>query len=232
MVMQPVVAQSYMMKQKVHTDAVEMRGQKEPAKDYEQTIYMSKEAVVMMNGEGTMINDLKNKKMININHEEKSYVEFSTDMAAGGEESGEANPMAAMMQGLGGSMEFTVESTGVKKEVAGYSCDQYLIKFKVMMMPMEQVVYATKSLKIDKDLMKNYMTSSVGMLPGMQKHLEKIQKEIDKIQGVVVRTESTMSIMGSKIKTWTELQEFKEGNMPADAMKIPAGYEKQDMMGM
>ena len=55
MVMQPVLAQDFMLKQKTHTDEIKMMGQTQPAKDMIQTIWYSEDAVVITNDESTVI---------------------------------------------------------------------------------------------------------------------------------------------------------------------------------
>jgi hypothetical protein len=56
-------------------------------------------------------------------------------------------------------------------------------------------------------------------------------KEFKKIKGITVLTTSTTTVMGTSIKSSTELLDYKEGTAPAGHFELPAGYKKTSMMG-
>lgn len=224
--LQPVMAQNYMLKQKSHTDETKMMGQTEPATDVIQTLWFTKDAIATVDEGGTVITDLKNKKIITIDHEEKSYTEMPMDFAMGGDDEEEAGGMAAMMRGLMKS-EVSVEPTGEKKKVGKWNCKGYKFTLKTMMGPLTQIMYATKDTDMDADAYRQYMTSAMAMFPGLKDKMKEVAKEMKKIKGVVVRTEVEMKVMGSSMKSYTEVLEIKKGKAPAGTFKIPAGYKRQ-----
>ena len=180
--------------------------------------------------------DFKKKTMTQINHAEKSYtvinMDFSVPKAEAGddEDAAQAQAMAGMMQGMM-NMEISVEPLGQKKQVGSWNCEGYKFTVTTMMGPLVQTMYATEGLKIDPAVYRRYMMSSLAMMPGMKEKTEQVAKEMDKIKGIVVRTETSMKMMGAEIKSYTEVLEAKEAKAPADAFAIPSGYKKQDMGG-
>jgi hypothetical protein len=59
-------------------------------------------------------------------------------------------------------------------------------------------------------------------MPGMQESL----KEIEKIKGVMVYSESSGSAMGANVTSTEELLEIGDKTPPAGAYEIPKGYAK------
>jgi hypothetical protein len=55
-----------------------------------------------------------------------------------------------------------------------------------------------------------------------------MMKEMEKIKGVVVLQEGTMSMMGTDVKSSQELLEVDEKSAPAGTYEPPSGYKKQN----
>ena len=60
------------------------------------------------------------------------------------------------------------------------------------------------------------------MMPGM----DKMFKEMAKIQGISLMHHTTMSIMGRKTDNSSEATEVKKGAISADVFAVPAGYKQ------
>ena len=56
---------------------------------------------------------------------------------------------------------------------------------------------------------------------------EWMKEMTEKMKGFPVRSESSMSIMGSDVKSWTELKSVEEKSPPAGFYDPPAGYTMQ-----
>ena len=221
------------MKMKQHTDAFEMMGQKQPAQDLVQEVWMGVDKISTSDGETGSIVLLDKGVIYIINHKEKSYFEMPTDMSELAPDAGEREmaEMQGMMQGMM-KVNITVTPTNEKKKINKWNCTKYIQKVESFMGPMTMEVWASEEIRIDPDLYANYASSLFRQMPGMQNYLEDIQKEMKKIKGVGVLTVTDMQIMGQSMKSSTELLEVKEGKAPADAFTVPKGYTKKKMEGM
>ena len=85
-------------------------------------------------------------------------------------------------------------------------------------------IWATEDVKIDYELYRNLAFSIMGQTPG----IEDMMKEMEKIKGIVVLQEGTMSMMGTDVKSTQELLEVSDKSAPAGTYEVPSGYKKQD----
>ena len=83
--------------------------------------------------------------------------------------------------------------------------------------------WATEDIKIDYELYRNLSLSLMGQMTG----IEDMLKEMEKIKGIVVLQESTMSMMGTDVKSSQELLEVSDKPAPAGTYTVPEGYNKQ-----
>ena len=219
------------MKMKQHSDEFEMMGQKQPAKDVIQTVWLSTNKISTTDEERTTIMLLDKGIIYVINHKERSYFEMSTDVSKMMPEADkqEMAEMQGVMQGMM-KMSITVTPTGETKKINNWSCKKYIQKIESFMGPMNIEIWATEDIKIDPDLYSNYASDMFRQMPGMQSFIEDIQKEMKKIKGVSVFTTTDIQIMGQSMKSSTELLEVKEGKAPAGTFEVPQGYKKMDGM--
>lgn len=227
----PLFAADILIKQKVHADAFTIMGQEQPATDMIQSIWITDNGFSTIDEKTTEIILLNKKIMYKIDHAKKTYVEIPFDFdkliesAAGEKNMSEEtkNMMKNMMK-----IEFTVTPTNDKKKINGWNCTKYIQKMTTMMGSIDIEVWASQDIKIDKNIYKKYSTSLFSTMPGMQKNMAAINKELKKIKGITVKSISTMNMMGTSINTWTEILEYKEGKAPASAFEVPAGYTKAE----
>jgi hypothetical protein len=225
------------MKQKTHTDGMEMMGQTQPPTDQFQTIWMATDKIRSDGEEGTVILRLDQGKIYFLNNTKKTYTEMPMDMNKvmneqmqksmdeQGMDADEQQAAMGMMQGMG-QMKMTITPTAEKKKIGQYNCQKYLMDLQTMMGPSTSELWTTEDLKLDYDLYSKFsaaMMGKGGMFGGM---MQGMMEEMKKVKGVTVLTISTMNMMGMNIKSTQELIEYKEGTAPAGYFNIPSGYKK------
>lgn len=228
----------FYMRQRIHTGAFSVMGQNQPEKDEVMVFWMGADKYrADTESSDSSILLLPDKKiMYMIDHAKKQYSEMPLDLGkmlgeAAGEEGGEeAQAQAmAMMQGMMGGMKATVTETGETKKIGDWNCRKYLIEMEMGMMgKMNAETWATEELKIDYTKAFTMANAMMAGMPGFEKMLA----EMKKIKGVVVLQEAAMNVMGSEVKSTTELLEAGEKTAPAGHYDLPAGYKKvQGIMG-
>jgi hypothetical protein len=220
------------MKEKMHTDAFEMMGNKQPEKNETVTIWMAKDRGRSdMGGEATSIIRMDQDKIYLLNNTEKTYVEMPVgamaDMAAGAMEGSGMTPeekakAQQMMKGMMAQMQATVTDTGEKKEVNGYQCTLYKLQMKLPMGTSTSDIWATQDIKIDPALYQALSNAMMAKMPGY----DNLLNEMKKIKGIPVLTTTTTTVMQTPVKATQELLEAKEKAAPAGTYDIPEGYKK------
>ena len=233
------------MKQKVHTDALKVMGQNQPAKDEIMVFWLGENKARTDQEAGTSSLFLGEKKILYmIDHNKKTYAEMPLDLnkmfdesagAAAGDdpEMAEAKKkmpafMKNLMKGAMGSMSAKVTETGETKKIGSWNCRKYLIEMDMGMAgKTNSEAWATEDLKIDYSL---YFTSANAMLAS-QPGFDKIVKEMQKVKGVIVYSTAKISVMGSDVTSTTELLECSDKSAPAGNYDVPAGYKKVKSFG-
>ena len=214
------------IKSKTHTDPMSMMGQNTPAKDDIVEQWLGDDVFSMKTGGTGSIVDLKKGVIYIINHNEKSYIEstlpldFSKLLPA---------EMAAMAQGMM-KMTVTVSPNGQTKTIGSWPCKGYDVTMQMMMMPMKMAVWATTEVPFD---LNKYMEKTYGAQLAAQLRLDDAAiAEMKKIKGYWIASETTMEMMGAKIRTTSEVVEMTKKTPPAGVYTVPAGYKKQDKLSM
>jgi hypothetical protein len=223
------------IKQKNHTDGFSMMGQSQPARDDIFVTWMSKDKARMDHGaDSSMIVRMDKKVMYMISHADKAYTEMPLDSKgdifssaiAGSDMSDEEQAQAKkMMAGFSKMMKpkVSVKDTGETKKIKNWNCKKYDMTMSMMGTTTKFETWATEDIKIDYELYRNLTFSIMGQTPGV----EDMMKEMEKIKGVVVLQEGTMSMMGTDVKSSQELLEVSNKSAPAGTYEVPSGYKKQ-----
>jgi hypothetical protein len=167
-------------------------------------------------------------RFITIDHNKKTYAEMTFQeledklaevSARVSEESAEHQQAVEMMRKMmGGKMgEVSLERKGPGEEIAGFSTEKYLL----VMPPLEMEIWAAPDLKVPPvyyDTLK--MQVEANPFFDMGKMFE-LFKQID---GLSLKTEVIVEMMGTKSTSTDEVTEVKTGPVPDPA--IPQGYEK------
>lgn len=218
------------MKIRQHSDAIQIMGQNQPAENVIETTWITPKGYRNDNPENSIIMSMDQKKIIMLDHTDKTYTEMPMDMNTMMPKGAPQNAQdQAAFQGMMKNMmkmDVTVAATGEKKKIKSWKCKKYIMTIKTFMGVMTNEIWATEDLKIDKKLYDRMASSMMAGMPGMQNSMKDMSREMKKIKGVRVYTSMTQDMMGQKIRRTTELLEFKKGNAPAGLFKIPRGYKK------
>jgi len=214
------------VKSKVHSDPISIMGQSQPAQDSFSEQWIGDSQFAMLSEKNSSVLDLNKNVLYIINHKAKTYIEaplpfdFSSILPS---------QMAAMMSSMM-KMTVTVAPTGQKKTIGEWKCDEYDVTMNMMMMPMKMKVYATTEVPFD---LKGYMEKVYGTSLKTQFRMDEASvKEMMKIKGFWIASETNMEMMGAKIHTTTEVVEISKKTPPAGVYGVPAGYTKQAKLSM
>ncbi len=221
----PLLASDIMMKQQIHSDAVQIMGQSEPEKNFTQTVWISGDNVAMLSEEASVLYLADKNQYITINHNDKTYTIVSQEPLFGDDEQGE---MQQMMQAMMGSATLTVTPAGQKQKVGQWNCEKYIQNIEIMGIKTVTEIWATEEIQIPKNMMQKIMAAPMMANPAMKSMMDKMNKEMGKIKGFPVKSLSETNMMGSIQKSSSELIEFTTNKKaPKNVFEIPAGYKQQ-----
>lgn len=214
------------IKSKMHTDPVSFMGQNQPASDTTSEQWLGDDVFATVTEGMTTIIDLKKNVMLMINHKDRSYVETGLPLDYGKLMPAEMAGMAQAMM----KMTVTVAPSGQTKTVGSWNCSGYNVALNMMMMPMKIQVWATTDVPFD---MGHFMEKVQGNVLKAQFRLDDAAaKEMLKIKGLWIASETTMEVMGAKMRITTEVVEIGKKTPPASAYTAPAGYKKMERFTM
>jgi len=193
------------------------------------TQYLSKNAMKTVSSDGQdSIIRFDTGKIITIDHGKKTYTEMTVEKlneifdkraSEAGVDKEKMEQMRKMMGQIADSFSVTKEGPG--ETIAGYATEKYLIKG-----PMEMEVYAAPSLKLPAlyyDAMKMRVPRNPMFDTG------KLYDEMKKINGMPVKTTTTMKMMNMEMKSTTVVTSVEKGSIPASTFEVPAGYKEVPM---
>jgi len=211
------------IKQKIHTDAINMMGQNQPAVDDFSEIWYTGNKMAMHSPGMSIIVDMDKKVLIMVNMEGKSYVEMAIPVDFSKYIPDEMAQMAQMML----NTSVTVQPTGETMTINNWKCEGYDVDMDMMMFQMKTKVWASKDVPFDwKKLMNQYMEMSKVTLRLNDESLQ----EMAKIDGYQIKSETTMNMMGSDINSYQEVVEISQKAAPAGTYSVPEGFKKQDKL--
>lgn len=214
----------YLIKKKRHTDAVEIMGQSQPAKDEGGTTWMGQN--MMREDEGQTKSTIVRfdlKKIFIIEHDKKQYAEIDLPVDFDKILPPQAKQMMQMM-----NVTAKVTETQEAQTVNEWNCTKYLVEIGLSMMgmemPMKMEMWVTKDLGIDMEQYTEFYTEMLSLQP----MFKDFTAEFQKIDGYPVKTEMTMSMMGTETRTLEEVISVEELDPPAGTYDIPEGFTKTD----
>ena len=209
------------IKQKSHTDAFAMMGQETPAKDEFYDMWLGDNKMSMQMPSLGLIVDLNKNIMFWINHESKNYVEMALPLDL---DKYFPEQMRQMMKNI----KVSVTSSGEKKQVGEWECEGYDMNLTFMGMDMKQKMWTSTKVPFDwKDYAEKLMPK---MYEAMFQLGDESLQELTKIQGFLIRQETSMAMMGNEIKSWQEVVEIEKKSAPAGTYGVPEGYTKKDKL--
>jgi hypothetical protein len=234
-IMPGIASADIMMRQKHHTDSYQIMGNKLPAKDSVETIWITKDGFRSEGDENIMIFRADKNAAYIIEKKDKTYMEQSLNVSKAmnetlndkGMSAEDKKAMNSMMKNM---MEFklAISETKEARKINIWNCKKYVMKLDTVMGPSLTDIWATQDIKTDQALFSKYkaLSMSITSQAGLKESFEKAQKEYSKIKGITVLSSTSTNIMGSQIRSTVELLEYSEGKAPAGALDIPAGYKK------
>ena len=213
------------IKSKTHTDAMQMMGQTTPATDSVSETWIGDNAMAMIGDKNVTIIDLGKNMFTMINTKAKSYVETPLPVDFAKLLPPQMAQMASMMV-----MSATVAETGETKTVGAWKCKGYDMTMTVMGMPMKTRVWASTDVPFDAaKFAEKFMPA---MAKGMMRLDENSIKEMMKIKGYQIASETNAEIMGAKIHSTNEVVEITKKSAPAGVYSVPAGFAKKATLDM
>jgi len=225
------------MKQKRHTDETKVMGKTQPAKDEITVTWLGKDRARMDHDQDKSTIILLDKNVIiSLDHTKMTYTEMqigeweksieeAVNKDAKTEEDKEgAKKALGFLKGLTSLVKFETKVTETKeaKRIKDWNCRKYILKVAMPMVKMTSEIWATEDIRVDFSLYRKISNAMMAGMPGMQESL----KEMEKIKGVMVYSESSGSAMGADVKSTEELLEIADKTPPAGAYEIPKGYVK------
>jgi hypothetical protein len=230
-----IASADIMMRQKHHTDSYQIMGNKLPAKDSIETIWITNDGFRSEGDDNIMIFRVDKNTAYIIGKKDKTYMEQSLNVSkvmndALNDKGMSAEDKKAMNSMMKNMMDFklTISETNESKKINVWNCKKYVMKLDSVMGPSLTDIWATQDIKIDQALFSKYkaLSMSITSQAGLKESFEKAQKEYSKIKGITVLSSTSTNVMGSQIRSTVELLEYNEGKAPAGALDIPAGYKK------
>lgn len=214
------------IKTKNHTDAVEMAGQKQPAKDEISEQWVAGDKFANVTPGQTMVVDLSKKAMYVIYHNTKSYVEAKLPLDISKLIPEQLAQMMGMMK-----MTVKVAATGETKKIGKWNCKGYDVDVDMTMMKIKTKSWVTTDVPFDWETYSEKMYS-VFMKATMVMLDEKALNEFKKMKGFQVAAEVSMSLMGQSVTSTSNVLEISQKPAPPGIYSVPAGYTKKDKLKM
>jgi hypothetical protein len=213
------------IKQKQHTDGYTIAGNTVEETSDVVNVWIGEKGL-RSDGQGQSIlvrSDTKNVYIIDHTQKEYTIVPFSQFDAISDAISTSGLPdfVTNMIK-----LTATVTPTTETKKIGNYNCKKYIQTIKNAAMSSETELWVTKDIKVNVEIYKKYLTSMLAATPAMIQLLGDISKEIAKIDGVYVLSNTVTTSMGNEIKSSAEVLEVKEGSAPAGTFELPAKYKE------
>ena len=126
-------------------------------------------------------------------------------------------------------MTVTAAANGQTKTIGQWKCAGYDVTINMMMMPMKMAVWASTDVPFDVAKFQNlYMN----VMKAQMRLDDASVKEMMKVKGYWIASETSMEMMGTKMRTTTEVIEITKKAAPATVYSVPAGYAKKDKLSM
>ncbi|MBN1939547.1 MAG: hypothetical protein JW843_08170 [Candidatus Aminicenantes bacterium] len=213
------------IKSKSHTDAMSVMGQNTPATDTVSEAWISDNVFFNRTGDNGIIIDAAKKVFIMVNYGSKTYVEAALPLDFSKLLPPEMSAMASMI-----IMSAKVSPSGETKKIGSWNCQGYTMVMSIMGMPITTKVWA--STDVPFDTVKFNAKFMVEMAKGMMRLDDASAKEMAKIKGYQIASETSGEIMGAKMRSTTEVVEISKKSAPAGVYAVPAGFKKTDFINM
>ncbi|MEA2558741.1 MAG: hypothetical protein QOH06_245 [Acidobacteriota bacterium] len=207
---------------KSHTDAIKMGSQSQPAKDGTVKVWTAGDRLRRDDGDQTMIFRLDKNRLYLLDHEDKTYSEVALPidlrkmMPKGSE---------AMADQIAAGMKVSVQvaPSDETKKVGQWNARRYDVTVQSAMgMKITTTMWVSKEIEGFAGFNK-----MAGTMASLQPGSGEWVKQLEKIDGFPVLTESQVDALGAKFSTREELVSVETKAPPAGHYDPPAGYKAQ-----
>lgn len=209
-----------------HTDATNVMGQDQPALDSQEVLWIGKDHMRMEEGDRVTIvrADLKKMYMLDIQAKTCSTVDLPFDLT-------KFLPaeMAPMMEQMASQSKVTVTPTGESQKIKDWNTTKYTLSMTMPMGSSTQEMWVTNEIGTDRTGWQDMFAAQMASSP----FGAGLAAEMRKIDGIVIKSERTQTMMGTEIKSWESVLSVEEKEAPAGHYDVPAGYTEKpfDPMG-
>lgn len=192
--------------------------------------YYGPEAIRQQPAQGDwLIIRLDEQTMISVNDQKKTYSVLNFDEIQGQideagrkmeeSENKQAMEMMKRMMGDRADAEVTVEKLGPGPEIAGFPTHKYLVKAGLFDMTM----WVTDQLQLPDAY---YDAMRLRTPPNPMFDMGKLFEALKQIEGVSLKSETVISIMGQKMTSTEEVTKAERGPISAGLFEVPEGYKE------
>jgi len=231
----PAGADTFFM-QVTHSDPVTTMGQTQPEKNDTSIVWLAKDRACMMSpGRSAVIVRVDKGMIYMVDYEGKKYSVMPLEdfgnikKMAGIEDDDEAAEMAEAMQGMAAAMmtiKMKVTPTDETKKIKQWNARKYMVEMTMPMGTNKSEMWASDEIDIDLDLYRTVTSMSMLQMPGFAEAM----KEMEKVKGIAVLSLDEAQMMGTTIKSTTELVGFSKKAAPAGIYDVPEGFKKAEMI--
>lgn len=212
------------IKSKMHSDAFAMMGQSRPAKDEITEQWFNDNQFAFISPEFSIVVDMKKNLLDWILPAQKAYVESALPFDYAKMLDPQMAQMVQMMK-----MTVTVTPNGQTKTIGQWKCSGYDVSMNMTMMPMKIAVWASTDVPFDFAKFTNIYTN---VLKAQMRLDNASVQEMMKIKGFWIFSETSAEMMGTKIRSTTEVIEISKKTPDASVYSVPAGFTKKDKLSM
>lgn len=193
------------------------------------TMYLDAEAIRQVQPDGTeLIVYHRLGKMVRIDHNRKAYSEVTFDelQTRLDEISDEISheDQATLdelrkMAGKSGNDSVVLEKVGPGEMIAGYTT----VIYRISVAPLVMTLWVAPELKVPEIY---YDTMRIHAKPNPLFDTSKLFDALKQIEGLSLRNEVTMSIMGEELTSVDEVTKVERGPIPSP--RVPEGYTREE----
>ncbi len=220
------------VKQKTHTGAFELMGQKQPAKDEINEMWLGTGKMSVIRGDVTMVFDINKKKMWYIFHKTKSY--FQTGLPL--DTSKFLPPQASQMMS-GTKVKVSVTPNNQSKRIGKWNCKGYDVVMNIITpataMKMKMLSWASTDVPFDWRVFQEKLAPEMWKATMARLSVgDEVVNQFKKMKGFQVGMEMSMDLMGATMRVRSEVMEITTKPAPEGTFGPPEGYEQKDKLSM
>lgn len=208
---------------KTHVDAFQVGGIKQDARDTDTKLWVSEQRVRRDDGQISTILRMDQNKMYLVNHTTKTYnvfdlpIDYKKLYPQGGEEMVERMSQMA-------KMDVTVKPSEEKRKIDDWQVQRYdVVMTNPLGMKIETIMWMSQDVGVDAAAFSKMTAAAASLKPGTMDWVKKMEQ----VKGFPVLQETTMTAMGTPIKSKEQLVSVEKKDAPAGTYDPPAGYAQK-----